>query len=178
MGRSNILAGIQPPDGPPVCTALIFTLPTGPPPMPLMISSMVMPIGTSTKPVFLILPTRLNILVPELFFVPIFANSGAPRSMMTGMFAQVSTLLMAVGLPSIPFCTGNGGRWRGSPIFPSTDCINAVSSPHTNAPAPLTRLMSKENWVPRMFSPRSPSSRACRSAMIRCLMANGYSLRT
>ena len=64
--------------------------------------------------------------------------------MMTGMLAQVSTLLMAVGLPSMPFCTGNGGRWRGSPILPSTERISAVSSPQTKAPAPRTMSMSKE----------------------------------
>ena len=178
MARSNRPAGMQPPDGPPVCTALIRALPTGPPPMSLTIRSMVMPMGTSTRPVFLILPTRLKILVPVFPLVPTRANCSAPSEMMTGMLAHVSTLLMAVGLPSMPFSTGNGGRWRGSPILPSMDRIRAVSSPQTKAPAPRTSLMSKEKPVPRMFEPNNPSSRLCRRAIIRCLMASGYSLRT
>src|SRR5512137_1330778 len=99
MGRSNMEAGIQPPDGPPVWTAFILAVPDGPPPISLTISWMVVPIGTSTRPVFLILPTRLKILVPELFGVPTLANSVAPILKTTGMFAQVSTLLIAVGLP-------------------------------------------------------------------------------
>ena len=56
--------------------------------------------------------------------------------MMTGTLAQVSTLLMAVGLPSMPLSIGKGGRWRGSPILPSMERISAVSSPQTKAPAP------------------------------------------
>ena len=169
---------MQPPDGPPVWTALILALSIGPPPISSTILLIVVPMGTSTSPVYLTLPTKLKILVPELFSVPILANSWAPFSIMIGIFAHVSTLLIAVGLPSIPFCTGKGGRCRGSPIFPSIERINAVSSPHTKAPAPLTRLMSKEKPVPRIFSPRRPNSRAWRSAIIRCLMARGYSLRT
>ena len=44
---------MQPPDGPPVCTAL-NCLPSGmPPPMSKMISRSVMPIGTSIRPVLL-----------------------------------------------------------------------------------------------------------------------------
>ncbi len=66
------------------------------------------------------------------------ANAAPPSARITGMLAQVSTLLIAVGLPSMPRCTGNGGRCRGSPIFPSMERMSAVSSPHTNAPAPRT----------------------------------------
>jgi hypothetical protein len=76
--------------------------------------------------------------------------------MTSGTLAHVSTLLMAVGIPSMPRSTGYGGRCRGSPTFPSMDRISAVSSPQTNAPAPLTSSMSKENPVPRMSSPRAP----------------------
>ncbi|OQA23816.1 MAG: hypothetical protein BWY59_02504 [Verrucomicrobia bacterium ADurb.Bin345] len=61
------------------------------------------PIGTSTSPVFRTFPTKLNILVPELPFVPMAANCSAPVLKIRGMLAHVSTLLMAVGLPSIPF---------------------------------------------------------------------------
>ena len=99
MGRSNFEAGMQPPAGPPVCTALIFLFPGAPPPMSRTTWFMVMPIGTSTRPVFLILPTRLKIFVPELPSVPLSANCRAPVETMIGMFAQVSTLLIIVGLP-------------------------------------------------------------------------------
>ena len=57
-------AGMQPPEGPPVCAALNF-LPFGtPPPMSSMISRSVVPIGISTRPVLLILPPSANTLVP------------------------------------------------------------------------------------------------------------------
>ncbi len=63
------------------------------------ISAIVVPIGTSTSPVFLTLPTRQKILVPALPGVPTRAYASAPTSMMTGTLAHVSTLLIAVGLP-------------------------------------------------------------------------------
>ena len=127
---------------------------------------------------FRILPTRLKIFVPEFPLVPTLANSAGPFSRTTGTLAQVSTLLIAVGLPSIPRETGYGGRCRGSPIFPSIERTRAVSSPHTNAPAPRTRSTSKENPLPRMSVPSRPSCRAWRSAIVRCLIASGYSVRT
>ncbi len=65
-----------------------------------------MPIGTSTKPVFLILPTSEKTLVPVLPAVPTLAYSAAPLLMITGIFAQVSTLFMHVGLPETPFSMG------------------------------------------------------------------------
>src|SRR5450759_245299 len=102
-------AGMQPPLGPPVWTALISLLPEGPPPISLTISPMVTPIGTSTSPVFFTLPTRLKILVPVLPGVPICAKAAAPREMIIGILAHVSTLLMAVGLPSMPFLHRIGG---------------------------------------------------------------------
>ncbi len=64
------------------------------------------PIGTSTRPVFCTLPTRLKTLVPLEPSVPMLANQSAPRSMMTGTLAQVSTLLMLVGLPQRPLWAG------------------------------------------------------------------------
>ena len=61
---------MQPPEGPPVCTAL-NRLPFGiPPPMVKMMSRRLMPMGTSTRPVLLILPTSEKIFVPLLFSVP------------------------------------------------------------------------------------------------------------
>ena len=59
------------------------------------------------------------------------------------MLAKVSTLLSTVGLPHRPLTAGNGGRGRGSPRLPSMEAISAVSSPQTNAPAPMRISRSK-----------------------------------
>src|SRR5450759_3186248 len=64
--KSNCSSGIHPPDGPPVCTALNFLPPGIPPPILKIISLRVVPMGTSTRPVLVIFPTRENILVPLL----------------------------------------------------------------------------------------------------------------
>ena len=61
---------MQPPEGPPVWAALKCFPPGIPPPISKMIRSSVMPMGTSTRPVLLILPARAKILVPLLFSVP------------------------------------------------------------------------------------------------------------
>ena len=73
--------------------------------MSKMISRSVMPIGTSMSPVLFTLPTSENTFVPELPFhglsltspVPIDVNQAAPRLMMSGTLAHVSTLLRLVG---------------------------------------------------------------------------------
>jgi hypothetical protein len=57
------------------------------------------PSGSSTRPVFFILPTSEKTLVPVLAGVPNLANSSPPIVTMTGTLIHVSTLLMFVGLP-------------------------------------------------------------------------------
>ena len=116
--------------------------------------------GTSTRPVLLILPERANTLVPGLFSVPKLRNQSAPWKTMAGTLARVSTLLMMVGQWNRPDSNGKGGFWSGSPRRPSTEFISAVSSPQTNAPAPMRISRSKLKSEPRMFSPSSPASRA------------------
>ena len=54
--------------------------------------------GTSTRPVLLILPTREKILVPLLVLRADCVNQSAPLLMISGTLAQVSTLLRTVGL--------------------------------------------------------------------------------
>ena len=93
--------------------------------------------ATSTRPVLLRLPTREKILVPWLPSVPRLLNHLAPRLIIRGTVAQVSTLLILVGLPHSPLVAGKGGRCLGSPILPSSEAMRAVSSPQTKAPAPL-----------------------------------------
>src|ERR1039458_3047128 len=128
---------MQPPDGPPVCTALNVCPSGTPPPISKMIWRRVVPMGTSIKPTFRTFPHNANTFVPLLFFVPSEAYHSPPRRKMVGMLAKDSTLLISVGMSHRPDCAGNGGRGRGVPRRPSIDAISAVSSPQTKAPPPL-----------------------------------------
>ena len=65
IGESRCVSGKQPPEGPPICTALNFFFFGIPPPISNTISLTVIPIGTSIKPVFLTFPVSANIFVPE-----------------------------------------------------------------------------------------------------------------
>jgi hypothetical protein len=53
----------------------------------------------------------------------------APRFTICGTAANVSTLLIVVGMPNRPAAAGNGGLMRGLPRLPSIEFISAVSSP-------------------------------------------------
>src|SRR4029077_7272591 len=57
-GISRNSAGMHPPEGPPVCTALKLRPSGTPPPISKMMSRSVMPIGTSISPVFRTRPAR------------------------------------------------------------------------------------------------------------------------
>src|SRR5512139_3147646 len=113
MGRSSCSVGRQPPEGPPLCTALNFLPPRMPPAISKTISRRVMPIGTSARPVLLILPVRQNTLLPLLFSVPLEAYQSPPFLMMNGTLAKVSTLFRQVGFIHRPLWAGNGGLTRG-----------------------------------------------------------------
>ena len=106
---------MQPPAGPPVWTALNARPSTIPPPMSYTISRSVVPIGTSTRPVFTTRPARAKTFVPLLVAVPIAANQSPPLRMMGATLANVSTLLMSVGRSHRPAHAGYGGRGRGVP---------------------------------------------------------------
>ncbi len=168
---------MQPPEGPPVCTALNGRSSTSPPPTWKIISRKVTPSGTSTNPGRFTLPTKAKVLVPLLCSVPYWANQSAPWRKMRATQASVSTLLMIVGFPHKPEMAGNGGRGRGIPRRPSIEAIRAVSSPQTNAPAPSLILMWKLRPLPRMFSPSRPYSSAWASAPRNRSRASGYSAR-
>ncbi len=177
IGVSRYSSGMHPPDGPPVCTALNF-FPFGtPPPMSKINSRNVIPIGISTRPVFLTFPDRANTFVPGLPSVPIERNHSAPLRIMWRMFPHVSTLLIRVGIPNRPRTAGYGGRRRAIPRSPSIEAMRAVSSPQTNAPAPILTSISNKKPVSKMFSPRRPASRAAESAICSRLIASGYSAR-
>ncbi len=68
-----------------------------PPPMSKIISRRVIPMGTSTRPVFLTLPVRAKTLVPGEFSVPMLLNHALPFSTMGGTQAYVSMLLRLLG---------------------------------------------------------------------------------
>ena len=56
-------------------------------------------------------------------------NQAAPRRMMVGTPAMVSTLLTVVGQPYRPIGAGKGGFMRGMPFLPSRLSSIADSSP-------------------------------------------------
>src|ERR1039458_3025322 len=107
---------MHPPEGPPVCTALMCFPPGPPSPTSYMKVLSGVPMGTSTRPVLVILPTSEKTLVPALLALPVSLNQPAPLETMGATLYQVSTLLMLVGASHSPFCAGNGGRGRGRPV--------------------------------------------------------------
>ncbi|MPN39609.1 hypothetical protein SDC9_187137 [bioreactor metagenome] len=177
-GRSRSSVVRHPPEGPPICTALNFFPPRTPPPMSKMTSLSVVPIGTSMSPVLTMLPVSAKAFVPGLFSGPMDLYQSAPRVMISGTLAKVSTLLSTVGLSNRPCSTVRGGFTRGMPRLPSMEAVSALPSPQTNAPAPRAMCSVKQNSVPRMLSPSSPSSSACAIARRSRLTASGYSART
>ncbi len=136
------------------------------------------PIGTSTSPVFRTFPVSAKTCVPFEPSVPISASHSAPRVTITGTSASVLTLFSTVGFAHSPRSTERGGVWRGMPRFPSIEYISAVDSPQTNAPAPRLISRRKVSPEPRMSFPRRPSSSAWAIAVVRFCTANGYSART
>ena len=183
-GRSRCAAVRQPPEGPPIWTALnasAATVPSSrvtPPPMLKMISRRVVPKGTSISPVLTTCPVRANVFVPGEPAVPCFLKAAAPWLRISGTVASVSTLLMTVGLPHNPDSAGNGGLGDGMPRRPSIEAMSAVSSPHTNAPAPSMTFRQKRMPVPMQLSPRMPAAVASATALRTRFTASGYSART
>src|SRR5512143_3740217 len=106
---------MQPPEGPPVWTALNALLCSIPPPISYMISLRGIPIGTSISPEFLILPVSAKTLVPLLFSVPNDAYQSEPFLIMEGTFARVSTLFRHVGRFQRPASVERGGVTLGMP---------------------------------------------------------------
>ncbi len=143
-----------------------------------MISRRVIPMGTSTRPVLLIFPTRLNTFVPLLDCVPILEYQSAPLLMINGTLAHVSTLFRLDGRSHNPFSDVWIYLALGSPGIPSSDAISAVDSPHTKAPPPLLIDISKSNREPSIFLPSRPCSRACSIAIVKLATASGYSFLT
>ena len=158
---------MQPPDGPPICTALNF-LPSRMPP-PMSIDDLV---DGHAHGDFHQAAARRSCRPGRRPWSPCCSPCPwrrRPRRrswMIQGTLAKVSTLLMLVGLPQSPVRAGKGGRKRGMPRLPSMEAIRAVSSPQTKAPAPsLILIFEVRICEPRMFLPRNPFSVACLMAM-------------
>ncbi len=82
------------------------------------------------------------------------------------------TLLLLVGLPHTPFTAGKGGRGRGSPRLPSMEAISAVSSPHTNAPAPMRTSRSKGEISAKDVLPQEAELTRLRDGNVQVLHGN------
>ena len=68
------------------------------------------------------------------------AGSANPSPPVGPALGQHGLNIMEVGQFQSPLVAGNGGRARGIPRRPSIEAMSAVSSPHTNAPAPSFSL--------------------------------------
>ena len=104
-------------------------------------------------------PRQREDLGPLRVSVPIALSHAPPRVMTAGILANVSTLFIKVGQPQSPDAAGYGGRGLGVPRPPCTEAIKAVSSPHTNAPAPMRTSTWKPTRVPLMPAPGNPATR-------------------
>src|SRR6185295_5078734 len=131
----------------------------------------------SYTPGFFTRPDTEYIRVPPSVLVPRPANHAAPRVMMGGTHAIVSTLLTIVGAPKAPLIAGNGGLILGQPFLPSSDERSPVSSPQIYAPAPRWITMSKSKPDPWMFFPRSPAAYASLTAPLKMRHGCTYSPR-
>ncbi len=168
---------MQPPEGPPVCTALNF-LPSGiPPPISKTISRSVIPMGTSTSPVFCTRPARAKTFVPLLFSVPISAYHSPPLRMMGATLAKVSTLLIRVGCSQKPFDRGirRPRTRRAALAFDRGDQRRFLAANECACPQP--------DFDPEIETGAANSCPAARSLRLRIatrkrLMASGYSART
>jgi len=69
-------------------------------------SRKVIPMGTSINPLPAIFPAKAKTFVPEDFSIPIALKASPPFFIIQGIFAQVSTLLIFVGLPQRPDSAG------------------------------------------------------------------------
>src|SRR5579863_1209926 len=97
-------------------------------------------------------------------FTPCDLYQSTPRKRIVGTFANVSTLLITVGLFHRPCCTGNGGLLRGSARLPSIASSSAGFLRAVFFPGPRTRgeyrgfLFAHRSGRPPGSFPRSPGA--------------------
>src|SRR5271155_1835348 len=170
-------AGKYPEDGPEGANPFSF-FPSAMPPACLKISSDTgVPIGTSYTPGCTTSPLTPINFSPAEPFTPCDLYQSTPRKRMGGTFANVSTLLMTVGLFHNPCCTGNGGLLRGSARLPSIASSSAVSSPQIYPPGLTNISRSKLNSLPSTCAPSSPARAQRRISSCRIFSWSSYSWR-
>ncbi len=133
-GRSSMLAGKYPEEGPEGANPS-SARPSGTPPACWkMRSRYEMPIGTSNTPgrtTSPLMPTNFRPMEP---LMPCDLYQSTPRARMAAAKVKVSTLLITVGMFHKPLVPGNGGLLRGSARLPSRASSSALSSPQMYPP--------------------------------------------
>src|SRR2546425_10365431 len=156
-------------DPPPGTTAFSRPVPLTPPAIAISCRK-VIDTGASYTAGFFTRPDTEYMRVPPCVLVPSPANHSAPRAMIGGTQASVSTLLTIVGCPKAPLMAGKGGLILGQPFLPSSDDSSPVSSPQIYAPAP--RWTTTSNPLPS-----SPASYASLTAAPKRRHGSTYSPR-
>src|ERR1700683_1409518 len=149
-------AGRYPEDGPEGAKPFNCFPSAIPPPYLKISSDTGVPSGTSYTPGCTTSPLTPINFSPAAPFKPCDLYQSTPRNRIVGTFANVSTLLMTVGLFHRPCCTGNGGLLRGSARLPSIASSSAVSSPQIYPPGLTNISRSKLNSLPSTCGPSKP----------------------
>ena len=170
---------MQPPEGPPICAALKL-LAAGHAAADVVDDlAQRLPMGTSTRPVLLIVPARAKTLVPLLFAVPM---RGEPLRAVHDDRRDVGVGLHVVDegrlAPEALLTAGKGGRGRGSPRLPSMEVDQGrLLAADEGAGAHPDFHVEVELRCPGCSSPagrtRAPARWPCRSRST----ARGYSAR-
>ena len=179
-GVSNISCGMQPPEGPPVCTALTCW-PSHAAAADVVDERLERRAQRHLDQAGVRAPCRpaRRPWCRRSWLLPVSVNHAGPLVTIGAMLYQVSTLLMLVGLPHRPFCAGNGGRGRGAArrVLPAKRSARSLRRRRRRRRPRPVRYRSRSRG-PGCSSPSTPYSRACSMARLSRCTASGYSART